>query len=139
MLVPTPARRSFTSTGTCLVVGRWAGRLAEPAGTSMSVSIDLEGEERLSAAVEAGVVRRAVAAAVLLGTTEPHRPLPVGLQPVLSMSLVFTDDARIQQLNRDYRGVDQPTDVLSFSQIEEDGVFVPAPTGRLELGDVIVS
>jgi probable rRNA maturation factor len=31
------------------------------------------------------------------------------------LSLVITDDATVQQLNRDYRGIDAPTDVLSFA------------------------
>ncbi len=45
------------------------------------------------------------------------------------MSLVFCDDALIHELNRDYRGKDQPTDVLSFPQELERGL----------LGDVIIS
>ncbi len=35
-----------------------------------------------------------------------------------SLSLLFTDDEKIQELNRDFRGKDMATDVLSFSQIE---------------------
>jgi probable rRNA maturation factor len=50
-------------------------------------------------------------------------------------TVVLTDDAEVQQLNRDYRDVDGPTDVLSFPMAEgEDVEFV----GNL-LGDVIIS
>lgn len=35
-----------------------------------------------------------------------------------SMSLLFTDDERIKELNNNYRGKDMATDVLSFSQME---------------------
>ena len=35
-----------------------------------------------------------------------------------SLSLLFTDDEKIQELNRDFRGKDMATDVLSFSQME---------------------
>lgn len=45
------------------------------------------------------------------------------------MSVVFCDDAFIHTLNRDYRGFDKPTDVLSFPQDVEAGV----------LGDVVIS
>lgn len=32
----------------------------------------------------------------------------------VTVTLLLTDDLRIQQLNRDFRGINQPTDVLSF-------------------------
>lgn len=48
---------------------------------------------------------------------------------------MLTDDATVQSLNREYRGLDRPTDVLSFSQREgEDG----DPLDPL-LGDIIIS
>ena len=54
----------------------------------------------------------------------------------------FTDDAKIQRLNGDYRGKDRPTDVLSFSVWEGDDGF-PSPTlfGQPEimLGDLVIS
>src|SRR5216684_3615713 len=39
-----------------------------------------------------------------------------GRDPDVEMSVLFCDDPVIQALNRDYRGIDQPTDVLSFAQ-----------------------
>ncbi len=51
----------------------------------------------------------------------------------MELSLVLTDDQTIQQLNRDYRGMDKPTDVLSFAQQEADG-----PASGV-LGDLIIS
>jgi probable rRNA maturation factor len=93
----------------------------------------------LSPALDAARLRRALAAAVRLGVEDHARPVAFGLQPVLEMNLLLTDDERVHALNRDYRGIDRPTDVLSFSQVEGGGEFVPAPTGRLMLGDVIVS
>lgn len=46
----------------------------------------------------------------------------------------------LHQLNRDYRGMDKPTDVLSFPLMEQDdrGKFF-MPGGRAVLGDVIIS
>lgn len=49
-------------------------------------------------------------------------------------SLVFTNDDEIQFLNREYRGVDAPTDVLSFPSDEID-----PETDFRYLGDVIIS
>lgn len=52
----------------------------------------------------------------------------------VDMSLVITDDDTIQSLNRQYRKVDSPTDVLSFSAGDVD-----PDSGILYLGDVIIS
>ena len=53
----------------------------------------------------------------------------------VELSLVICDDAFIHPLNRDYRGKDRPTDVLSFAQREGDFAFLEDPL----LGDVIIS
>lgn len=54
------------------------------------------------------------------------------------LCVVLTDDEEITALNRDYRGKDQPTDVLSFAQ--EEGEAMPLPPGETApLGDVIIS
>jgi probable rRNA maturation factor len=50
------------------------------------------------------------------------------------MSLVITDDSAIQELNRQYREVDAPTDVLSFPANELD-----PETGVMYAGDVMIS
>ncbi len=54
------------------------------------------------------------------------------------MSVYFCSDEQIRTLNRDYRNLDEVTDVLSFSQIE--GEDVGFPTGkRKQLGDIVIS
>ncbi|GEM_PF-3875924 len=98
-----------------------------------TVRVTIDGDAPNPAALE-----QAIGQAVLIGISQPDRPIPFGLQPVLEVNLMLTDDARIHELNRDYRGIDAATDVLSFSQIE-GGPLVPAPTGALALGDVVIS
>jgi probable rRNA maturation factor len=39
--------------------------------------------------------------------------------PSGELSLVFVGDPMIRRVNRDYRGIDQSTDVLSFSYVDE--------------------
>ncbi len=68
-----------------------------------------------------------------------------------SVNLLLTDNAGIREYNRDYRGLDQETDVLSFPNIsfEEAGDFTVVEkdeadyfdpdSGELLLGDIILS
>ncbi|HEX2990459.1 MAG TPA: rRNA maturation RNase YbeY [Anaerolineales bacterium] len=50
------------------------------------------------------------------------------------LSIVLSDDARLQELNRDYLGIDAPTDVLSFPASETD-----PQTGARYIGDILIS
>ena len=67
------------------------------------------------------------------------------------VSVVLTDNERIRELNREFRNIDRPTDVLSFPMcdydkpgdfdwLEEHGddCFHPE-TGELRLGDIVIS
>ena len=67
------------------------------------------------------------------------------------VNLILTDNDAIQEINRDYRQIDRPTDVLSFPMIDfekesdfshvEEAVedYFNPETGELILGDIIVS
>jgi len=61
-----------------------------------------------------------------------------GLTQVPDMAVVVTDNDSIQALNRDFRGMDEPTDVLAFGE-EKPGPFVLAPGEPMYLGDVVIS
>ena len=68
----------------------------------------------------------------------------LNLESSVEFSLVLTDDATIQQLNKTYKGEDSPTDVLSFSmsddEIEDESDnFIMPPDGVRHLGEVIIS
>lgn len=54
------------------------------------------------------------------------------------VSILLTDDKQITELNREYREIDAPTDVLSFSQLEGDEDFAGEQNDGL-LGDVVIS
>jgi len=55
------------------------------------------------------------------------------------LSVVITDDDEIQSLNRQFRGIDAPTDVLSFSDDASNASFVVGTAEPPYLGDVILS
>jgi probable rRNA maturation factor len=54
-----------------------------------------------------------------------------------SLTLVVTDDETVHRLNREYLGIDAPTDVLSFGGESPD--FVGAPEAQGYLGDVLIA
>lgn len=67
------------------------------------------------------------------------------------INLLLTDNKRIQRINLEYRGMDRPTDVLSFPMLEyeqpsdfsmveqETTDCINPETGELVLGDIIIS
>ncbi|MBK8821687.1 MAG: rRNA maturation RNase YbeY [Anaerolineales bacterium] len=70
-------------------------------------------------------------------TLEISTPLLADLEaaPVdCDMTIVLTDDAQLHELNREFLGVDAPTDVLSFPSSESD-----PETGVPYLGDILIS
>jgi len=69
-----------------------------------------------------------------------------GTDATAELGLVITDQQRIQELNRNYLGHDEPTDVLAFQMLpgaeegeSEDPPFIAPPDGMLHLGEVIIS
>ena len=63
-------------------------------------------------------------------TVLAHQEKPVETE----INIVITNNAALQHLNKEYRGIDIPTDVLSF----EAGIVDPA-TDIPILGDVLIS
>ena len=54
-----------------------------------------------------------------------------------NFSVTFVSDEEIEELNREYREKDEPTDILTFAL--SDGDEFPNPEGEKELGDVFIS
>lgn len=58
----------------------------------------------------------------------------------VELSIRLTDDAELHALNAHYRGMDKPTDVLSFgSEAWRDGVRGMNTTEVEYLGDIVIS
>lgn len=60
-----------------------------------------------------------------------------GFERPAEVSVVITDDEEIRDINREYRGIDAATDVLSFPQYER-GEKMP-DFGYVSLGDIVIS
>jgi probable rRNA maturation factor len=57
------------------------------------------------------------------------------------LSVTFVTNERIQEINREYRGKDQPTDVISFAMEEMGEGEIPILGDHIprHLGDIIIS
>ena len=72
-----------------------------------------------------------------------------GIEAAAEVSVTYVDDAEMRELNRTWRGIDAPTDVLSFgcdldggADAEDDAVW-DAPADEddavIELGDIVLA
>ncbi len=52
----------------------------------------------------------------------------------INVSVLICDDEEIHRLNKEFRNIDKPTDVLSFPMYDEDGEL-----DEEELGDIVIS
>jgi probable rRNA maturation factor len=98
----------------------------------LNEQIDIHAEGEFRALVEKRWVRKVVRQ--VLKAEQVASPYEV--------SLVFTDSDRVRQLNRDYRGVNEPTDVLAFHTLperESDSSFALPPDGVTHMGEIIIS
>ncbi|MFP4481664.1 MAG: rRNA maturation RNase YbeY [Thermovirgaceae bacterium] len=101
------------------------------------MALRFEAEEQCRAAL--GEISLGVLEGVLAGLWTRFVP-DVAEPKVLEISLSIADPEKMRALNKRYRDIDEPTDVLAFPLWETaDGLFSP-PTGWpvLELGDVVV-
>jgi probable rRNA maturation factor len=55
------------------------------------------------------------------------------------LSIYLTDDAEMRDMNRQWRGLDKPTDVLSFPQLEPDELATVGADEPIPLGDIVIS
>ena len=81
-----------------------------------------------------GVIRRAINAALKYEKVEFEA----------EVSVTLTDNEGIHELNRDFRGIDRPTDVLSFPLFdgdlsESDLTDENGEKRKVPLGDIVVS
>ncbi len=63
----------------------------------------------------------------------------LGVSPHAEVGVVFADDVYIRELNRDYRGIDSATDVLSFALEEGEEPSVQGGPAEALLGDIVIS
>lgn len=105
---------------------------------SIEVSVDVAGVDAMVDG--ARLQSAAITALQVMGELEPHPPIPSATTH-LEISILLTDDEEIRRLNREYRGVDRATDILSFSLVtDDDGKVQTMPVGDVQsLGDIVIS
>ena len=99
----------------------------ESAAAAIEVTLCCDGWTMTCADI--ALIAERAARAVLIHTGIENSPLVLDIR--------LTDDAEQQQLNRQYRGKDAPTNVLSFSATDPD--LTPLPGMPLLLGDIVLA
>lgn len=61
----------------------------------------------------------------------------LGIEDDVEVSCVLVDDERIHEINREYRHIDRPTDVISFAMEDNDQFYVEGMPRTL--GDIFIS
>jgi len=95
--------------------------------TAIAVDVTVAAGDWPAAPVLRRLARRAVAAALAAVAAE--------VAPQSEVGVVFTDDAHIRALNRRHRGVDAPTDVLSFPTAPPAAAGARGPL----IGDIVLA
>ncbi|MBX9741748.1 MAG: rRNA maturation RNase YbeY [Beijerinckiaceae bacterium] len=90
------------------------------------VDVMIEAESWSALADLESLSRRAIDAALAQART--------AIAPHAEVSIMFCDDARIRELNQQWRGLDKPTNVLSFPAAQPSALAT-APL----LGDIVVA
>lgn len=100
---------------------------------SLTVDIRIDGGAWVSALPDVEeTVRQAAQNAWKEGSTG-DRTIPAD---DVEISVLLTDDETVRTLNRNYRGVDRPTNVLSFATLDDEDEPVSDP---FLAGDIIIS
>jgi probable rRNA maturation factor len=96
----------------------------EQAGGGLAIDVIVQSPRWRAAPESEAVLRRAIAtAAAMLSTSAAE------------LAIVLSDDSAIRLLNRDWRGIDKPTNVLSFpAKAATAPGTPPAP-----LGDIVIA
>ncbi|HVC57585.1 MAG TPA: rRNA maturation RNase YbeY [Stellaceae bacterium] len=102
---------------------------------SACVTVSVACEAWLTACPDAAALAETAARAALAGAQGSRATAPV-VADVVVADVVLTDDAEQRRLNRTYRGIDAPTNVLAFALADPAAAPVGMP---LLLGDVVLA
>lgn len=91
---------------------------------SIEVAIDDDG-----ASVDPGTQRLVALAATVMAGED--------VAPGTGLAILITGDDEVRELNHRFLGIDAPTDVLSFPEVDDE--FIEAVTGEPHLGDIAIS
>jgi probable rRNA maturation factor len=117
--------------------------MEQPPAPLVEIQVDAELDEASAGVVDRALIERTVATVLALE----------GVTDLVEVSVLVSNDRTLAALNRDYRGNDAPTDVLSFASTSDEGeageggrsgrsgvlAFVSPPGAPRYLGDIALS
>ena len=97
----------------------------------MKITVDWSNEQKKH---RAGLRLKALVKSAIRAALEYEK---FAYDPLISVT--FTDNEGIREKNREFRGIDAPTDVLSFPMYDFKKGEKPLPGEICELGDIVLS
>jgi probable rRNA maturation factor len=109
------------------------------AAAALELDVLIEEPAWVEAVPDVEVLCRSAADAAWSLGAPPHGHAGSSADSISACVLLASDD-RVRALNRDFRGRDVPTDVLSFSTFQPDGLAAAGADGPpAVLGDIVVA
>lgn len=96
----------------------------------MTLTVDFNNEQEK---VDVGAAMRATVRKAIFNTLVFE-----GFEHDIEVSVTFTDDEKIRELNKRYRNKDKSTDVLSFPMYDNISA-IDNEVGETSLGDIVIS
>ena len=94
----------------------------------MTINIEYEAEKKLNLPYES-IIEDVVNASL------DYEKCPYEAE----VNVILTDNAEIRRINREFRQIDSPTDVLSFPMGEDGKYDIDPATNAKILGDIVIS
>jgi probable rRNA maturation factor len=98
--------------------------------------VNVQVDDLYVAEVDSASLVRAVTAALM---SERYLDSAADSARSCEVSVIVTSDEVVAELNQRFRGIEEPTDVLSFAAQEPAPGFVSAPEAATYLGDILIA
>lgn len=105
-----------------------------------SLTIIIDDENWLKESAAPDIWCRQVFSEALAYLQKQHQNIKIGFNKPICINLSLSNNVEVQKLNNSFRGLNKPTNVLSFANIDDDAFWKEQELSpETELGDIIIA